>query len=93
MSVQFSQHQQVVHINEDDGSQHLQSPQRVPLDRMTSRSEHPYAQVQKQLTKVENVSREERTERQRVRRIFDKVRLCSIAQLMSHLSDKIMNCF
>lgn len=76
MSVQFVQSQQVVHINDDDGNQHLQSPHRVPLDRMTSRSENPYAQVQGQLTEVKLDSyREERTERQRVRRIFDKVRL------------------
>ena len=76
MSVQFSQHpQQIVHINDDDGTQHLQSPQRVPLDRMTSRSQNPYVQVQKQIMEVEHDSREERTERQRVRRIFDKVRL------------------
>lgn len=75
MSVQFRQQDQVVHINNDD-EQHLQSPYRVPLDRMTSRSENPYAQVQEQLTIVElDSSREERTERQRVRRIFDKVRL------------------
>lgn len=75
MSVQFTQQpDQVVHINDDE--QHLQSPYRVPLDRMTSRSENPYGQVQEQLTKVEiDSSREERTERQRVRRIFDKVRL------------------
>lgn len=83
MSVQFTQHpQQVIHINDDDGFQHLQSPNRVPLDRMTSRSEktNPYAQVQGQLTEVQlDSSREERTERQRVRRIFDKVRLCLIA--------------
>lgn len=79
MSVQFTQNpQQVVHINDDDGFQHLQ-PNRMPLDRMTSRSENlnPYAQVQDQLTEVQlDSSREERTERQRVRRIFDKVRLC-----------------
>lgn len=56
-------------------NQHLQSPQRVPLDRMTSRSDNPYSHVQEQLTQVDNDSREERTERQRVRRIFDKVRL------------------
>lgn len=75
MSVQFTQRpDQVVHINDDE--QHLQSPYRVPLDRMTSRSEKPYAQVHEQLTKVElDSSREERTERQRVRRIFDKVGL------------------
>lgn len=78
MSVQFTQHpQQVVHINDDDGLQHLQSPNRVPLERMTSRSDskNPYADVQGQLTEVQlDSSREERTERQRVRRIFDKVR-------------------
>jgi hypothetical protein len=77
MSVQFTQHpQQVVNINDDEGLQHLQSPNRVPLDRMTSRSDqkNPYADVQGQLTEVQlDSSREERTERQRVRRIFDKV--------------------
>ncbi|CRL03868.1 CLUMA_CG016995, isoform B [Clunio marinus] len=54
MSVQFTQNpQQIVHINDDDdGRQHLQSPRRVALDRMTSR--------------------EERNERARVRKIFDK---------------------
>ncbi|XP_070492524.1 rhomboid-related protein 2 isoform X3 [Chironomus tepperi] len=54
MSVQFTQQQQVVQINdEEDDRQRLQSPgTRVPLDRMTSR--------------------EERTERLRVRRIFEK---------------------
>lgn len=58
------------------GNQHLQSPHRVPLDRMTSRSDkNPYSNVQEQLTQVETASREERTERQRIRRIFDKVRL------------------
>jgi hypothetical protein len=77
MSVQFTQHpQQVVHINDDDGLQHLQSPNRVPLDRMTSRSDskNPYADVQEQLTEVQlDSSREEHTERLRIRRIFDKV--------------------
>lgn len=78
MSVQFSQHpEQRVRINEDEDNQHLQSPYRVPLDRMTSRSEkiNPYAQVQDQLTQVQlDSSREEQNERQRVRRIFDRVR-------------------
>jgi hypothetical protein len=80
MSVQFTQHpQQVVHIVEDDdnGNQHLQSPRRVALDRMTSRSDmkQPYAQVQEQLTQVQLDSyREERTERERVKRIFMRVR-------------------
>lgn len=76
MSVRFdSQTQQVVNMEDDE--QHLQSPYRVPLDRMTSRSDkiNPYAQVQEQLTTVNDYSREERTERARVRRIFDKVRL------------------
>lgn len=77
-SVQFSQHpQQVVHINDEDGTQHLQSPNRVPLDRMTSRSEqlNPYAQVQKQLTQAQlDSSREERDARQKLGRLFDKVR-------------------
>lgn len=86
MSVQFRQNpQQVVRISEDDGNQHLQSPYRVPLDRMTSRSENPYSEVQDQLTQVQlDSSREEHNERQRVRRIFDRVRLDSIAQLMTH---------
>ena len=81
MSVQFTQQQQVVQINvdphdEEDDRQRLQSPgARVPLDRMTSRL-NPYSQVQEQLTQVElDLSREERTERTRVRRIFDKVRI------------------
>lgn len=78
MSVQFMQHpQQVVHINDDEGLQQLQPPNRPSLDRMTSRSDtkNPYADVQGQLTEVQlDSSREERTERQRVRRIFDKVR-------------------
>lgn len=77
MSVQFTQHpQQVVHINDDDGLQHLQSPNRVPLDRMTSRSDskNPYAHVQGQLTEVQlDSSREELAQRLKIRRIFDKV--------------------
>lgn len=89
MSVQFSQHpDQRVRINEDDDSQHLQSPYRVPLDRMTSRSEkiNPYDQVQRQLTQVQlDSSREEQTERIRIRRIFDRVRLDLIAQSMTHV--------
>ncbi|CRL03870.1 CLUMA_CG016995, isoform D [Clunio marinus] len=77
MSVQFTQNpQQIVHINDDDdGRQHLQSPRRVALDRMTSRSDkqNPYAHVQEQLTQVQlDSSREERNERARVRKIFDK---------------------
>lgn len=88
MSVQFTQHpEQRVRINDEDGDQHLQSPYRVPLDRMTSRSAkiNPYAQVQDQLTQVQlDSSREEHNERQRIRRIFDRVRLDFIAQLMSH---------
>lgn len=81
MSVQFTQNTTEVRIHDDDGAQHLQSPNRVPLDRMTSRSDksNPYAQVQGQLTEVQlDSSREERTERQRVRRIFDKVRLQTV---------------
>lgn len=81
MSVQFTQQQQVVQINvdphdEEDDTQRLQSPgARVPLDRMTSRL-NPYSQVQEQLTQVElDLSREERNERSRVKRIFDKVRI------------------
>lgn len=77
-SVRFdNQTQQVVDMNGDD-NQHLQSPYRVPLDRMTSRCNqiNPYADLQEQLTNVQtDSSREERSERQRVRRIFDKVRL------------------
>jgi hypothetical protein len=77
MSVQFTQHpQQVVHINDDDDLQHLQSPNNVPLNRMTSRSDskNPYADVQGQLTEVQlDSSREEQTERLRIRKIFDKV--------------------
>lgn len=83
MSVQFTQQQQVVQINvdphdEEDDRQRLQSPgARVPLDRMTSRL-NPYSQVQEQLTQVElDLSREERVERVRVRRIFDKVWIIS----------------
>lgn len=81
MSVQFTQNTTEVRIHDDDGAQHFQSPNRVPLDRMTSRSDksNPYAQVQGQLTEVQlDSSREERTERQRVRRIFDKVRLQTV---------------
>jgi hypothetical protein len=90
MSVQFTQQPQVVQINvdphdEEDDRQRLQSPgARVPLDRMTSRL-NPYSQVQEQLTQVEiDHSREERAERVRVRRIFDKVRIftCWIGNLM-----------
>lgn len=81
MSVQFTQHpQQVVTIeNGDDDQQRLQTPgARIPLDRMTSRSgdeKNPYAHVQEQLTEaqIENYSREERAERMKMRRIFDKV--------------------
>lgn len=65
-------------------NQHLQSPYRVPLDRMTSRSDNPYSQVQEQLTQVDNASREERTERQRIRRIFDKVRHFTTLFVMIH---------
>lgn len=81
MSVQFTQNpQQVVMIeNGDEDCQRLQSPgARVPLDRMTSRSgddKNPYAHVQEQLTEaqIENYSREERAERTKMRRIFDRV--------------------
>lgn len=78
MSVQFSQQpQQVVHIDvdpRDDDRQYLQSPgTRVPLDRMTSRL-NPYEQVQEQLTQVQtDLSREERADRIKIRRVFDKV--------------------
>ena len=74
MSVQFTQQpQQVIFVGDED-NQHLQSGQRVPLDRMTSRSDNknPYAHVQGQLMQLDS-SREERTERARVRVIFDKV--------------------
>lgn len=74
-SVHFDNNQQVVNIPDED-LQRLNSPNRVPLDRMTSRSDqtNPYGHVQEQLTQVQlDSSREERSERQRVRRIFDKV--------------------
>lgn len=94
MSVQFTQQQQqVVQINVDphddeDDRQRLQSPgARVPLDRMTSRL-NPYSQVQEQLTQVElDLSREERNERVRVKRIFDKVWLFS-----AEFHQIMMNC-
>lgn len=77
MSVQFSQHPRQV-VNIDDDLEHLNAPNRAPLERMTSRSDrkiNPYAQVQEQLTQVTlDSSREEQTERRRVRRIFEKVR-------------------
>jgi hypothetical protein len=77
MSVQFNQRQQVIQIQqpENDGLQHLNSPNHVPLDRMTSRSGNskPYEQVQRQLTQIDNNSREERAELTRIGRIFDKV--------------------
>lgn len=93
MSVRFNnQAQQVVNI--EDENQHLQHPNRPALDRMTSRSdpENPYAQVQEQLTKVQNdSSREERTERQRVRRIFDKVRLLIAVIKVTHPEFQLCN--
>lgn len=82
MSVQFTQNpQQVVMMGRNgDDHEHQQSQPRgtrVPLDRMTSRSEdkNPYAQVQEQLTEAqfENYSREERADRSKMRRIFDRV--------------------
>lgn len=78
MSVQFTKNpQQVVQVEpyDDDDRQRLQAPgNRVPLDRMTSRL-NPYADVQEQLNETQtNNSREERVERVKVRRIFDKVR-------------------
>lgn len=90
MSVQFSQQpQQVVQIDveprSDDDRQQLQSPgTRVPLDRMTSRL-NPYLQVQEQLTQSQvDISREERAERVRIRRIFDKVRHIFIDESLGH---------
>lgn len=91
MSVQFSQHpHQMVHI--DDDLQHLNDPNRVPLERMTSRSDrkiNPYAQVQEQLTHVQlDSSREEHAERIRIRRIFDRVRqLAPINESLHALKD------
>lgn len=79
MSVQYTNNpQQVVQVEpyqKDDDRQHLQSPgTRVPLDRMTSRL-NPYEDVQGQLNEIKtNNSREERAERIKIRRIFDKVR-------------------
>lgn len=80
MSVQFSSNpQQVVLVepyDNDDDHQRLQSPggNRPALDRMTSRLKNPYAEVQEQINEIQVNSREERVERTRVRRIFDKVR-------------------
>lgn len=78
MSVQFNNNPQQVVLVEpysEDDRQHLQSPgNRVPLDRMTSRLKNPYADVQEQLNDIQVNSREERAERIRIRRIFDKVR-------------------
>jgi len=80
MSVQFTQNpQQVVHIvrdeDDDDGQQRLTGP-RVPLERMTSRfDQNPYGDVQEQLKQVHEGSREERAERIRIRRIFEKASL------------------
>lgn len=77
MSVQFQNNpQQVVLVEpyEGDDRQRLQSPgNRVPLDRMTSRL-NPYAEVQEQINEIQVNSREERIERVKMRRIFDKVR-------------------
>lgn len=96
MSVQFQQQpQQVVRLNveprddeNDDDRQRLQSPgSRVPLDRMTSRL-NPYSGVQKQLTQVQvDISREERADRIRIRRIFDKVRHIYVMWTMSNKND------
>lgn len=79
MSVQFTQQpQQVVQIDveprDEDDLQRLSSPgDRAPFDRMTSRL-NPYSKVQEQLMQAEvNFSREERAERARIRRIFEKV--------------------
>lgn len=83
MSVQFNQRQQIVQIEqpENDGLQHLNTPNRVPLDRMTSRSDNnnPYEQVQRQLTQIDNTSREERAERIKIRRIFERVCITAVA--------------
>lgn len=79
MSVQYTKNpQQVVQVepyNGDDDRERLQAPgNQVPLERMTSRL-NPYGHVQEQLNEIQtNNSREERVERIRVRRIFDKVR-------------------
>jgi hypothetical protein len=78
MSVQFTKNpQQVVQVepyNSDEDQQRLQGHDvRVPLDRMTSRL-NPYADVQEQINDIQNYSREERAERIKVRRTFDKVR-------------------
>lgn len=77
MSVQFTNNpQQVVVVEpyDDDDRQRLQSPgNRVPFDRMTSRL-NPYAGVQEQINEISVNSREERVERTRIRRIFEKVR-------------------
>lgn len=78
MSVQFTQHPQQVVMIEDEDRQLREPGSRVPLDRMTSRSgdeKNPYAHVQEQLTEaqLENLSREERADRLRIRRIFDRV--------------------
>lgn len=62
---------------DEEDLQHLQSPNRVPLNRMTSRSDtkNPYGQVQEQLTEIQlDSSRDEQYERHRIRKIFDKVR-------------------
>lgn len=78
MSVQFSNNpQQVVLVEpyDNDDQQRLQSPGNRPaLDRMTSRLNNPYAEVQEQINEIQVNSREERVERTRIRRIFEKVR-------------------
>lgn len=96
MSVQFTKNpQQVVQVepyqSEDDhlDHQYLQSQDvRVPLDRMTSRF-NPYADVQEQLNDIQTTSREERAERIKVRRIFDKVRRGKIALIAIETSANV----
>lgn len=77
MSVQFSNNPQQVVVVEpydnNDEQRHLQSGNRPTLDRMTSRLKNPYGEVQEQLNEIQLNSREERIERVRIRRIFDKV--------------------
>jgi hypothetical protein len=81
MSVQFTQNpQQVVMIENGDEDRQVMTceTERAPLDRMTSRSgdeKNPYAFVQEQLTQeqLDNYSREERADRLKMRRIFDRV--------------------
>lgn len=80
MSVQYTKNpQQVVQVepyNSDDDHQRLNSGDvTVNLNRMNSRL-NPYADVQEQLNDIKTNSREERAERIKIRRIFDKVRRC-----------------